>query len=110
LVALTYEGLNNDISTNFLKEGQCPEPSICPLSCIRAGTVVSIKELAASVEVAERLREMGFCEEQRIKLISRNGNLICQVCNSRLGISEKLAESIMVSTISYRGIPQPGTV
>ena len=75
---------------------------MCPLSCIKAGSVVSIKQLAATVEVAERLREMGFCEEQRIKLISRDGNLICQVCNARLGISQKLADSIMVSPVSAR--------
>ena len=43
-----------------------------------------------------RLREMGFCEEQQIKLLSRDGNLICQVCNARLGISEQVAEAILV--------------
>ncbi|EEF58865.1 hypothetical protein Cflav_PD1698 [Pedosphaera parvula Ellin514] len=45
---------------------------------------------------------MGFCEQQTIKLISRNGNLICQVCNARLGISSQLAESIMVEPVSSR--------
>jgi ferrous iron transport protein A len=72
------------------------------LSAVRAGTVVCIKQLAASAEVKDRLREMGFCEEQQIKLLSREGNIICLVCNSRLGISEQLAETIMVSPISGR--------
>jgi len=48
--------------------------------------------------MTDRLREMGFCEEQRIKLVSRASNYICQVCNARLGISQKLAESIWVET------------
>ena len=60
---------------------------MCPLSSVRAGTVVCIKQLAASADVKDRLREMGFCEEQQIKLLSREGNIICLVCNSRLGIS-----------------------
>lgn len=49
--------------------------------------------------MAGRLREMGFCEEQRIKLLARHASIICQVCNSRLGISEQLAKSILVETI-----------
>ena len=53
----------------------------------------------------DRLRELGFCEQQRIKLLSKHSNLICLVCNSRLGISEKIADHIMVETISP--IPRP---
>jgi len=49
-----------------------------------------------------RLREMGFCEEQQIKLLSRDGNLICQVCNARLGISAELADAIMVEPLPGR--------
>ncbi len=48
----------------------------------------------------DRLREMGFCEEQSVKLLSRDGSLICQVCNARLGISEELAESILVQPLA----------
>ena len=89
-------------STTLARDGQCAHPEACPLSSIQAGTVVSIKQLEGSGELNDRLREMGFCEEQRIKLVSRGGNLICQVCNSRLGISEKLAQSIMVTPITRR--------
>jgi Fe2+ transport system protein FeoA len=86
--------------SDIVREGACAQPGICPLSCVQAGTVVCIKQLAASTDVMSRLREMGFCEEQRIKLISSAGNLICQVCNARLGISAKLAESILVEPLS----------
>ncbi len=85
-----------------MREGQCAQPQICPLSSVRAGTVVCIKQLAASEEMTGRLREMGFCEEQQIKLISREGNLICLVCNARLGISAELAESILVTPLPKR--------
>jgi Fe2+ transport system protein FeoA len=83
-------------------EGQCAQPEVCPLSRVRAGAVVCIKQLAASAEVTDRLREMGFCEEQQIKLLSREGNIICLVCNSRLGISEQLAETILVTLLPGR--------
>lgn len=66
---------------------------------VKAGTAVRIKQLSASPEVSHRLREMGFCEEQEIKLVSRHVNVICQVCNARLGISRQLAESILVEPL-----------
>jgi Fe2+ transport system protein FeoA len=61
--------------------------------------VVCIRHLTTAPEVTDRLRELGFCEEQRIKLLTRRSNFICQVCNARLAISEKLADSIMVEAV-----------
>jgi len=75
------------------------DPFLCPLSRVVAGAAVRIKQLTAPPEVTHRLRELGFCEEQRIKLLSRHPNLICLVCNTRLGLSPQLAESIMVETL-----------
>jgi Fe2+ transport system protein FeoA len=60
---------------------------------------VAIQRLATAPEVSDRLRELGFCEKQRIKLVARDSNFICQVCNARLGISPKLAESIFVKAV-----------
>jgi Fe2+ transport system protein FeoA len=77
----------------------CPQPELCPLNRVKAGTAVRIKQLSASPEVSHRLREMGFCEERQIKLVSRHVNVICQVCNARLGISQQLAESILVEPL-----------
>lgn len=74
-------------------------PGLTPLSEIGAGVSVRIKQLSASPELTTRLREMGFCEEQRVKLLSRNSNLICQVCNARLGISTQLANLIWVERV-----------
>ena len=75
-----------------------PAP-LCQLSEVQAGTSVRIKQLSASPEMTKRLRELGFCEEQRIKLLSRNPNLICEVCNARLGLSSRLADLIWVEKI-----------
>lgn len=78
----------------------CAQPAICPLSQVAPGTSVRIKQLSGTGEMAGRLREMGFCEEQRIKLLARHASVICQVCNSRLGISEQLAKSILVEPLT----------
>ncbi len=80
-------------------DGECRQPEICPLNEVRVGTSVRIKQLNATPEITHRLREMGFCEEQRIKLLIKHTNVICQVCNVRLGISQQLAESIMVERL-----------
>ena len=80
-------------------EGECAGPPVCPLSCVKAGSVVCIRQLSASPEMRVRLREMGLGEKQIVKLLSRQSNLICQVCNARLGISQKLAESILVEPV-----------
>ena len=73
---------------------------LCPLSRVGAGVAVRIKQLTASPDVARRLREIGFCEEQPVTLLSRHSNLICQVCNARLGISSQLADSILVEPLT----------
>jgi len=61
--------------------------------------VVCIKELSAAPEVSHRLRELGLHEKQKIKLLARQSNLICQVCNARLAISKTLADSIFVEAV-----------
>lgn len=82
----------------------CPQPFLCPLSRVNTGVAVRIKQLSASPEMTHRLREMGFCEEQKIKLLSRQTNLICQVCNARLGISTRLADKILVEPLSQKKV------
>ena len=86
----------------ILLDGQCAHAETCPLSQVQAGSTVCIKELKAAPEVSSRLREMGFCEDQKVKLVSRHSNFICQVCNARLGISEQLAKTIMVQPVGSK--------
>jgi Fe2+ transport system protein FeoA len=82
-------------------EARC---EVCPLSRVKAGVAVRIKQLCAAPEVQERLRDIGLCEDQIIRLLTSQTNFICQVCNARLAISEQLARLIMVELI-----PQPTT-
>jgi len=85
-------------------EGRCAGPDVCPLSRVQEGATVCIKQLSTSPEMTDRLREMGFFEEQKIKLVARESSFICQVCNARLGISEEIAESILVEPISSSAV------
>ena len=78
---------------------------VCPLSRVKAGVAVRIKKLCAAPELQNRLRELGFCEDQIIRLLTSQANFICQVCNTRLAISEQLAKLILVEplpTVSAR--------
>jgi len=72
---------------------------VCPLSRVKAGVAVRIKQLCAAPEVQTRLREIGLCEDHIIKLVTSHTNFICQVCNARLAISEKLAQLILVEPV-----------
>ncbi len=94
--------------TYVILEGQCSGPKVCPLSRVQPGAVVCIKSLSATPELTDRLRELGFCEEQQIKLLAHNSNFICQVCNARFGISKALADSILVETIPSSALPGNG--
>ncbi len=84
------------LQTCYIVEGQCAGPKVCPLSRVQAGVTVCIKQLSTAPDVTDRLRELGLCERQRIKLLARDSNFICQVCNARFGISQELADSILV--------------
>jgi Fe2+ transport system protein FeoA len=72
---------------------------LCPLSRVKAGVAVRIKQLCASPDLQNRLRELGFCEDQIIRLLTSQTNFICQVCNARLAISEQLAQLILVEPL-----------
>jgi Fe2+ transport system protein FeoA len=77
-------------------ESRC---ELCPLSRVKAGVAVRIKQLCAAPELQNRLRELGFCEDQIIRLLTSQANFICQVCNARLAISEQLARIILVEPL-----------
>ncbi len=83
--------------------GAAREPGTCSLAQAAAGASLRVRALNAPADVAVRLRELGFCEQQRIRLLSKHTNVICQVCNVRLGISRDLAGMIMVEAA-----PTPG--
>ena len=73
---------------------------LCPLNRVKAGMAVRIKRLCAAPEVAQRLREVGFGEEQIVKLLTSHANIICLVSNARLAISTHLAQIILVEPVA----------
>ncbi|NLH73776.1 MAG: ferrous iron transport protein A [Verrucomicrobia bacterium] len=77
-------------------------PAVCPLSRVAPGSLVRIKELQAAPELCRRLREMGLREEQQIRILLQDRNVVCRVCNVRLGLSAKLADTIMVEPLQPR--------
>lgn len=81
----------------------CRDPGCCSLAQASAGSVVRVRELTAPAEIAIRLRELGFCERQRVRLLSKHTNVICQICNVRLGISRDLASMIVVEPVPPNG-------
>ncbi len=81
-------------------EIRCRKPFTCPLSRVKAGMAVRIKQLSAPPDVTQRLREIGFGEQQVIRLLVRQSNLICLVCNARLALSSQLAQMIIVEPLA----------
>lgn len=86
--------------TSLDQELICSKPFTCPLSRVKAGMAVRIKELSTPPEVTQRLREIGFGEQQVIRLLIRQTNLICEVCNARLALSSQLARMIIVEPLA----------
>ena len=70
---------------------------------------VRIKRLSAPPEVSHRLRELGFCEDQQIRLLSHQANVICQVCNVRLGISAQFEAIFDIKAADFVPKPDPFT-
>jgi ferrous iron transport protein A len=70
------------------------------LAEIPAGTTVTISRLESHPETCLRLRELGFCENATIRCVSNGSSqLICEVCNTRVGLNYSTANSIIVSPL-----------
>ena len=73
--------------------------SIKTLAEIPAGRFVLIRELLSEPDVCHRLREMGFCENAIVRLVvNGEGDLICEVCNTRVGLNHSIAQDIIVAS------------
>ena len=81
-------------------QGRCAGAEVCPLSRVPVGAIVCIKTLGASPEVREKLRALGLSEKQEVKLLSRDANFVCEVCDARLDLNAELAEAILVEPLA----------
>lgn len=68
------------------------------LAEIPAGTTVTISRLESHPETCLRLRELGFCENATVRCVTNGSSqLICEVCNTRVGLNHSTANSIIVA-------------
>ena len=47
----------------------------------------------------EQLRRLGFCETMQVRKLAHGRNLVCSVCGTRMALSRKLADQVMVEPI-----------
>ena len=86
----------------FHKQPEClcqaPAQSLSKAS---SGRRVRIKCLRGEEGTCQRMREMGFCESAIVEKVSESGALICKVCDSKVALSKKLADNIIVHDVCH---------
>jgi ferrous iron transport protein A len=85
----------------FMQRDAFPTPRLqrMRLTELPAGTAGRVCELAGEPAVCVRLREMGFCESAVIEKIAGKRMLICQLCETRIALSDAAASYILVEPI-----------
>ena len=70
------------------------------LAEVPIGRSVRIRQLWDSQPaVSARLRDLGFCENAIVRCVNKgSGNIICEVCNTRVGLNFSIASNIFVSS------------
>jgi ferrous iron transport protein A len=74
-------------------------PLRMPLTELPVGATGRVCELSGQSDVCQRLREMGFCESAVIEKVSGQKTLLCQLCGTRIALSDRAAQHIMVELI-----------
>jgi ferrous iron transport protein A len=77
-------------------------PQRMRLTELPVGATGRVCELAGQTEVCQRLREMGFCESAVIEKVSGQRTLLCQLCGTRIALSDRAAQHIVVELIRGR--------
>lgn len=68
-----------------------------PLTMIREGETAAIKRIGGKEEIRRHLENLGFVPGTNITMVSSNrGNIIVNVKEARVAISEELANKIMI--------------
>ena len=47
----------------------------------------------------DQLRKLGFCETMQVRKLANGRNMICTVCGTRMALSRKLADQVMVAPV-----------
>ena len=70
------------------------------LSEIPTGKYFLIQEIQSHPDTCQRLKELGFCENAVVRtVINGSSQLICEVCNTRIGLHHNVAKDIIVTPI-----------
>ena len=81
----------------------CAEAETCPLSSVEAGhTTVCIKQLTVQPDVIGPPPRDGPGRGAAHPTHQPPSQLICQVCNARVALSQELAEAILVEPLSQK--------
>lgn len=67
-----------------------------------AGEELCVTSLAEDTGHAQRLRELGVFEGQRLRVLSAGNPLICQVGDCRFGMCRRMADCILVERVTPR--------
>jgi ferrous iron transport protein A len=70
-----------------------------PLSELPNGVPGRVTGLTGQTDFCQRLRELGFCESTVIQRIAGTDLLICQLCGTRVALSDRAAQQIVVEPI-----------
>ena len=75
-----------------------PSPQM-PLTELPDGAAGRVCALDGESDLCQRLREIGFCESAVIEKISGQRTLLCQLCGTRIALSDHAARHVMVELI-----------
>jgi ferrous iron transport protein A len=75
-----------------------PRPRM-PLTELPVGATGRVCALDGEAALCQRLREMGFCESAVIEKVSGERTLLCQLCGTRIALSDRAARHIVVELI-----------
>ena len=78
-------------------EKKCPQR--LSLVDLPAGVPSRVTGLNGQAEFSQRLREMGFCESAVVQKIAGNQMVICELCGTRVALSDRVAGDIQVEPI-----------
>jgi ferrous iron transport protein A len=70
-----------------------------PLTELPTGVPGRVAGLNGQTDFCQRLREMGFCESTVIQRIAGTDMLICELCGTRVALSDRAAQQIVVEPI-----------
>jgi len=69
------------------------------LTDLPIGAAGRVCALDGESDICQRLREMGFCESAVIEKVSGTRTLLCQLCGTRIALSDRAARHVVVELI-----------